>query len=119
MHGNDDCGQMSAWYILSSIGFYPATHGDGIYYIGRPMFKDTRIKHSNGTLTVKASNVSDGNIYIQSLKLNGKPYDKNYLEHDQIFAENATLDFEMGNTPNMEWGSEEDALPPSMIDETF
>ena len=119
MHGNDDIGQMSAWYVLSSLGFYSATHGDAIYYIGTPMFEETKVNHQNGTLTIKANNVSDDNIYIQSLTLNGKLYTKNYLEHNEIFSSDAVLEFEMGDKPNKDWGSAEDALPPSMIDEKF
>ena len=119
MHGNDDIGQMSAWYVLSSLGFYSATHGDGLYYIGTPMFKNTKVNHPNGTLTIKANNVSDENMYIQSLTLNGATYTKNYLEHAAIFSADAVLEFEMGNTPNKAWGSAENDLPPSMIDEKF
>jgi len=119
MHGNDDIGQMSAWYVLSSLGFYSATHGDAIYYIGTPMFKSAKVNHLKGTLTIKANNVSDDNMYIQSLKLNGEPYTRNYLVHDAIFSSDAELEFEMGNEPNTAWGSAEAALPPSMIDEKF
>jgi putative alpha-1,2-mannosidase len=119
MHGNDDIGQMSAWYVLSSLGFYSATHGDAIYYIGTPMFKSTKVKHSKGTLTIQANNVSDDNIYIQTMTLNGEAYTKNYLEHDAVFSSDAVLEFEMGDTPNTAWGSSEAALPPSMVDEEF
>jgi len=83
------------------------------------MFKNTKIHHANGTLTVKANNVSGENIYVQSLTLNGEPYTKNYLEHDAIFSADAVLEFEMGDTPNKEWGSADEDLPPSMIDEKF
>ncbi len=119
LYGNDDLGQMSAWYVFSAMGFYPVTHGQGLYYIGTPMFENLKLKHGNGELTIKANNVSDENIYIQSLKLNGETYTKNYLEHDAIFSVNAVLEFEMGNQPNKNWGSSDDALPPSMVDETF
>lgn len=119
LYGNDDLGQMSAWYVFSSMGFYPVTHGQGLYYIGAPMFKNLKLKHANGTLTITANNVSEENIYIQSLALNGETYTKNYLEHDDIFSADAVLEFEMGNEPNEEWGSAEDALPPSMVDEKY
>ena len=117
--GNDDTGQMSAWYVFSAMGFYPVTHGQGIYYIGTPLFKDMTLKHKNGTLSIKVNNVSKENIYIQSVTLNGNPYTKNWLKHEDIFGHDAKLVFEMGNTPNKNWGSTEDALPPSMIDEKF
>jgi predicted alpha-1,2-mannosidase len=119
LYGNDDLGQMSAWYVFSAMGFYPVTHGQGLYYIGTPMFKNLKLKHTNGELTIIANNVSDENIYIQSLTLNGDPYTKNYLEHDAIFNNDGVLVFEMGNQPNKQWGSSDDARPPSMIDEKF
>jgi len=119
LYGNDDLGQMSAWYVFSAMGFYPVTHGQGLYYIGTPMFKDLKLTHAKGTLTIRANHVSDENIYIQSLKLNGEPYTRNYLEHDAIFSSDAVLEFDMGNEPNTAWGSAEAALPPSMVDEKF
>ncbi len=117
--GNDDTGQMSAWFIFSAMGFYPVTHGQGIYYIGAPLFKEMTLKHKNGTLTIKANNLSKSNIYIQSVTLNGQPYTKNYLQHNDIFGGNAKLVFKMGSKPNKSWGSNENDLPPSMIDEKF
>ena len=112
--GNDDTGQMSAWYVFSSMGFYPVTHGQGVYFIGTPMFKNISLKHDKGTLTITANNVSRDNCYIQSVSLNGQPYDKNWLKHEDLFNGDTHLVFEMGNTPNTKWGSAEDALPPSM-----
>jgi len=117
--GNDDTGQMSAWYIFSAMGFYPVTHGQGIYYIGTPLFKDLSLIHKKGTLSIKANKVSKENMYIQSLTLNGKPYIKNWLQHHDIFGGNVKLVFEMGNTPNKNWGSSAEALPPSITDEIF
>jgi len=117
--GNDDTGQMSAWYIFSAMGFYPVTHGQGIYYIGAPLFKDLSLKHSKGTLSIKAHHVSKENIYIQSVTLDGKPYTKNWLQHKDIFNSNAKLVFEMGNLPNTNWGNSDSELPPSMTDEKY
>ncbi len=111
--GNDDTGQMSAWYVFSAMGFYPVTHGEGIYCIGAPLFKDLKLKHSKGTLSVKANHVSKENIYIQSLTLNGKPYNKNWLQHNEIFSGNTELVFEMGNIPNDKWGSSAGSVPPA------
>jgi predicted alpha-1,2-mannosidase len=115
--GNDDTGQMSAWYVFSAMGFYPVTHGQGIYYIGTPLFKDLSLKHKKGTLSITANRVSKENIYIQSVTLNGKDYTKNWLKHEDLFCGNSKLVFEMGNTPNKNWGSSIADLPPSMSDE--
>jgi len=115
--GNDDTGQMSAWYIFSAMGFYPVTHGQGVYYIGTPLFKNLSLKHKNGTLSIKADQVSKENIYIQSVTLNGKPYSKNWLKHEDLFNGNTKLVFEMGNTPNKKWGSANEDLPISMIND--
>lgn len=112
--GNDDTGQMSAWFVFSAMGFYPVTHGQGIYYIGTPLFRDLALKHKNGTLSIKAHNLSEENIYIQSVKFNGKSYGKNWLRHEDLFAGNVNLLFEMGNTPNKKWGSSANELTPSM-----
>ena len=117
--GNDDTGQMSAWYVFSSMGFYPVTHGTGIYFIGTPIFKELTFKHPKGILTIKAPQVSRENCYIQSVRLNGKPYSKNWLRHEDLFGGDVKLEFEMGAQPNQHWGTGTDALPPSMCDETF
>ncbi len=71
--GNEDCGQMSAWYVLSAMGFYPVTPGDPIYAIGSPLFEEITINLENGNnFTIKANNNSPENIYIQSATLNGE-----------------------------------------------
>lgn len=117
--GNDDTGQMSAWYVFSALSFYPVMHGQGIYDIGTPLFKDIKLKHKNGILSITAKNVSKDNIYIQSVSLNGKPYTKNWLRHDDLFGRDSRLVFEMGSAPNVNWGNSNSALPPSMADEKF
>ena len=83
--GNDDTGQMSAWFVFSALGFYPVSQGDGVYLIGTPIFKEVKWKHSGGTLLIKATNVSQENKYIQSAKLNGEVYTRNWLQHNDIF----------------------------------
>lgn len=101
--GNDDCGQMSAWYVFSAMGFYPVDAIGGIYEIGTPLFPEVKLNLENGkTFTVQANNVSQENIYIQSVKVNGKPYDKSYITHDMIM-QGDTLQFEMGNQPGPVW----------------
>jgi len=112
--GNDDCGQMSAWYIFSSIGFYPVNPASGIYVIGSPMFKKVSIQIGNGKhFTIIAGNVSKENKFIQSAELNGKPLNRSYIYHKEIIN-GGTLIFKMGNTPNKKWGSEEKDFPPSI-----
>ena len=77
--GNEDCGQMSAWYVFSAMGFYPVNPVSGEYEIGTPLFPEMRMHLDNGkTFTVLAPAVNRENIYIRSVKLNGKPYDKSY-----------------------------------------
>ena len=101
--GNEDCGQMSAWYVFSAMGFYPVDPVSGKYEIGTPLFPEMKMQLSNGNaFTVLAPAVSRENIYIQSVKLDGKPYDKSYITHEQIMG-GATLEFEMGNTPGPVW----------------
>lgn len=111
--GNDDCGQISAWYILSSMGFYPVSPGQPIYAIGSPMFIRTTINLESGKkLVIKANRVSNENIYIQSAKLNGNAYTKSYLKHEDIMN-GGELIFEMGPNPNKTWGNEKTDRPYS------
>ena len=101
--GNEDCGQMSAWYVFSAMGFYPVNPVSGESEIGTPLFPEMRLNLKNGkTFTVLAPNVSRENIYIQSVKVNGKPYDKSYITHQQIM-DGATVEFVMGNQPGEIW----------------
>jgi len=101
--GNEDCGQMSAWYVFSAMGFYPVNPVSGEYEIGTPLFPEMRLNLNNGkTFTVLAPNVSRENIYIQSVKVNGQPYDKSYITHQQIM-DGATVEFVMGNQPGEIW----------------
>ena len=101
--GNEDCGQMSAWYVFSAMGFYPVNPISGEYEIGSPLFPEMRLNLGNGKIfTVLAPNVSRENIYIQSVKVNGQPYDKSYITHQQIM-DGATIEFVMGNQPGEIW----------------
>jgi len=104
--GNEDVGQMSAWYVLASVGLYPVSPGDTRYEITSPLFKSSVLKLANGkTLTISANHISDKNIYIQSVKLNGQSYNKCYLYHKDILA-GGQLTMEMGTSPNLNWGNE-------------
>ncbi len=112
--GNDDCGQMSAWYVFSSIGFYPVNPSDGIYVIGSPMFNKVSISVGKGKyFIVIARNVSTINKFIQSAELNGKQLNRTYIYHKEIL-EGGTLILTMGDKPNKSWGSEKKDFPPSM-----
>lgn len=103
LSGNDDCGQMSAWYVFSSLGFYPVDPISGKYEIGTPLFEKAELKLSNGKkFRVKANQVSKSNIYIQSVTLDGKPLETSYITHEQIMS-GATLVFEMGEKPGRVW----------------
>jgi predicted alpha-1,2-mannosidase len=114
--GNEDCGQMSAWYVLSAAGFYPVTPGSQTYVIGSPLFPEVRFNLENGKLfTIKASNVSDRNVYVQSATLNGKPYNKSFLLHDDLMA-GGELVLQMGARPNRRWGTGAGNEPVLRID---
>ena len=108
MCGNDDCGQMSAWYVFSALGFYPADPCGGTYIIGSPLGDQATISldpkfHKGATFTVLARHNSPRNLYIQSATLNDQPFTRTWLTHDQIIA-GGTLVLEMGPTPNQKWG---------------
>ena len=97
--GNEDCGQMSAWYVFSSIGMYPVNPVDGKYWFGSPQFDRVDLKLPNGkTFTIKANKVSKTNFYIRSAKLNGNPLDRLYITYDEIQV-GGTLEFEMTDKP--------------------
>ena len=109
--GNEDCGQMSAWYIMSAMGFYPVCPGEPTYIFGSPIFDKVTINLENGKkFIVKAENVSKENIYVQSVTLNGMDYNKSYFEHNDIVNGN-TLIFNMGNMPNKNWGAAKESRP--------
>lgn len=106
--GNDDCGQMSAWYLFSVMGFYPVCPGSNYYAIGSPCAPEVKINFENGrSFQIKAINLSDKNIYIQKVTLNGKPWNKPYLGYHDIIN-GGELIFEMGAKPNLKWGKDVD-----------
>ncbi|MFD1163688.1 GH92 family glycosyl hydrolase [Hwangdonia seohaensis] len=105
LSGNEDCGQMSAWYALSSIGLYPMNPASAEYEIGSPIFEKASIAISEGkSFVIEAENVSDKNIYIQSATLNGTDFNQTTILHSQIM-EGGTLKFVMGSEPNKNWGT--------------
>ncbi len=115
--GNEDCGQMSAWYVLSALGFYPVCPGSVQYTIGSPLFETAVVNLENGKkFTIICNNKTANNIYIKSAKLNGKDYNLGYITHDEI-VNGDTLIFEMSDVPNKDWASSESSLPVTSITE--
>lgn len=112
--GNEDCGQMSSWFVFSSMGFYPVTPASNIYIIGTPLLEESIINLENGNqFVMKAKGLSDKKYYIQSATLNGQPLNKSYITHEEIMG-GGELVFTMGKEPNKEWGANEE-LPVSEI----
>jgi len=105
--GNDDCGQISAWYVWSALGLYPLNPADGIYILGSPLVEKAIIElnprySKGGSFTIVSRHVSSQNIYIQSAALNGKPLGRPWITHDEITS-GGTLELEMGILPQREW----------------
>lgn len=102
--GNEDVGQMSAWYVLSAMGLYQVEPAGGKYIIGSPLFDEAKVNVGNGkTFTIITHGNSKENIYVQRATLNGKPYNKSYLLFEDI-VRGGVLELEMGNTPSA-WGT--------------
>ena len=112
--GNEDCGQMSAWYVFSAMGFYPVTPASNQYIIGTPLIEKATVNMENGnSFTVVANNFSSENIYIQSARLNGNNLNRTFLNHNEI-ATGGYLEFDMGANPSL-WGTLQESLPVSEI----
>ncbi len=104
LSGNEDCGQMSAWYVFSSMGLYPYSPASGDYQIGSPIFEKSVINISDKIdFTIIADDASEENIYIQSATLNGEEFNKTVLTHATL-QKGGILHFKMGNAPNKNWG---------------
>ncbi len=111
--GNEDCGQMSAWYVMSAMGFYAVTPGMDYYVIGSPLFDKITINLENGNkFEIIAKNNSEKNKYIQLTKLNDLTFSKTYLKHNDIVGGGKII-FEMGDVPNKEWGVNKEDRPYS------
>ncbi len=109
--GNEDLGQMSAWYILSSMGFYSVNPANGIYVLGSPLVNQAVIHHKKDiSFTINALNNSAENIYIQKAEYNGKPYTKSYITHEMI-VKGGELKLYMGSKPSMTWGVKKEDRP--------
>lgn len=116
LSGNEDCGQMSAWFVLSASGFYPVTPGLPYYTIGTPLFDEVLYHLENGKIfSIEAQNLSDKNIYIQKAILNNKEYPFSYIRH-QTIENGGVLKFVMGEKPNTLWGQNPKYRPISKIE---
>jgi hypothetical protein len=114
--GNEDCGQMSAWYVFSSLGFYPVTPGSNQYIIGSPLWDKATIHLENGNqFTIVADNLSSEHKYVEDAQLNGQGLNRTFLTHEEIMA-GGILDFKMTDRPST-WGVKEGQQPTTSIDE--
>ncbi|GAB7051039.1 GH92 family glycosyl hydrolase [Catenuloplanes indicus JCM 9534] len=111
--GDEDNGEMSAWYVFAALGFYPLQMGSASYVIGSPLFTKATINLENGKkVVIRAPGNSRSTVYVQSLKVNGKAWNQTHLPHS-VLANGATLDFTMGATPSR-WATGANAVPPSL-----
>lgn len=112
--GDEDNGQTSAWYVFSALGFYPVTPGVNQYALGAPLFKKATIHLINGkTFVINAPGNSKSHFYIDKVKLNGKMYEKAYLNYEDILK-GGVMEFTMTNKPNTGWASGKEAAPYSL-----
>jgi putative alpha-1,2-mannosidase len=113
MPGNDDGGAMGSYVVWSAIGLFPQIPGVAGLVVGSPQFSSITVNMANGNvLQINAPEASDDNRYVQSLALNGQDYNSPWITWDSVSG-GATLDFSLGSSPNMDWGSDPVAAPPS------
>lgn len=112
--GDEDNGQTSAWYVFSALGFYPVTPASDQYVLGTPLFTKATIQLDNGKqIVINAPNSSDKNMYVNSLLVNGKKHDYNWVNHFDL-TKGATMNYMMAPTPNKLRGTQKAAYPFSM-----
>jgi predicted alpha-1,2-mannosidase len=115
LSGNEDCGQMSAWYVLSALGFYPVAPGSAQYVIGSPLFERATIRLEHGReFVIRATGVAQG-PYVQRVRLNGADHHGPALDH-AVVAAGGELSFELGARPNTQWGAGPDVRPRSAVE---
>ncbi len=115
--GDEDNGQTSAWYVFSSMGFYPVCPGANQYVFGAPLFNKITIALENGnTFVINAANNSKENFYVDDVKLNGEEWNKNFISHETL-QNGGELDFTMSATPNKNRGTGKESFPYSMTNE--
>jgi len=113
LQGNEDVGQMSAWYVLSSLGFYPVDAVSGNYILGSPLFDRAVVELGNGRqLTIEAQRTDPSHVYVQRFWLNGKLQQRAWFHHSEI-SDGASLRLEMGAEPALHFAAAPDAAPPS------
>jgi predicted alpha-1,2-mannosidase len=116
--GNEDCGQMSAWYVMSALGLYAVDPASGTYVLGTPLFERAKLNVGGKTITIEARRTSPSQKYVQSVALNGKPLDRLWVHHAELvkndLAGGATLTFTMGDQPNQQLGVDQKVAPPSL-----
>jgi putative alpha-1,2-mannosidase len=111
--GNEDCGQMSAWYVMSALGLYSVDPVSTNYVFGSPLLDHAEISLANDrTLIIHTINNGPGHAYIQSVRWNGKPWTRSWISHAELAA-GGTLEFQMSDTPNTQFGASLDDRPPS------
>ena len=115
--GDEDNGQTSAWYVFSSMGFYPVCPGTDEYVIGSPLFDKITLQLENGNeFVIEANNNSKENVYVDAVQLNGKDYNKNFVKHGAIW-DGGKINFSMTDKPNKERGTSKESFPYSMTNE--
>ena len=111
--GDEDGGGLTSFVVFSSIGLYPVTPGFPVYNIGSPLFTDSKIQLPNGkTFRIQAKDCSEANKYIQSATLNGQPWNRPWISHEDVVS-GGTLVLQMGSRPNTAWGAAPEDAPPS------
>jgi hypothetical protein len=118
--GNEDCGQMSAWFVLSAMGIYQPTPGSGVYALGTPLFDEVKLHLENGkTFSILAKNRTAKNFYVHNVKLNGKDHSATFIRNIDV-ADGGEMIFEMSETPNKVRGTKQSDMPSSKVnDEQF
>jgi predicted alpha-1,2-mannosidase len=115
--GDEDNGQTSAWYVFSALGFYPVCPGTDEYILGSPLFKSVTLNLENGNkVTIEAGNNNKANRYVQGMSVNGQPYSKNYLTHEDLIK-GANINYQMAPAPNKSRGTSDSDAPYSFSKE--
>ena len=114
MCGNDDTGQMSSWFVMGALGFYPVTHGQDVFVIGSPLFKKVELTHKDGTLTLIAPDNGPDTPYVKEVRVNGRRYRKNYFRGSDLFKGDVTVEFVMDSQPNLKRGTRLRDCPPGI-----
>ena len=112
--GNDDCGQMSAWYVFSALGFYPVAPGSNQYVLGSPAVRRAEIDLGNGSrFVIVAENQAPDHVYVREVRLDGVRLERNFITHEEV-VRGGELRFVMSDQPNRQWGTGPEATPYSM-----